>query len=1022
VEREIYELREGDQATVPDADAWVRWLDDHGSFAFQGRNGRLNLLKEQRKAGPGYWYAYRRQSGRVAKRYAGRGSELTWAHLEALALALDGRSETTIVPQPSTEVVNPGGEAGPATTEPLLAPKFQLPRLHSSLVRRGRLLALLDAGRERKLTLLSAPAGFGKTTLVRQWLQHIADSNDPHRPPPRIAWLALDGSDNDPLRFWRYVISACRAFGLQVGAQSLALLEAPITIKSPLDMLLTVFLNELAQIARESILVLEDYHLITAPQIHEAVGLLLDHLPPQLHLIIISRTRPPLPLARLAAAGELAEIEAPELRFSDAETATFLDQATALSLQPREIALVESRLEGWAAGLRLLTLALEGRDTDDIGPILAHVMAGRRGIGEYFVAEVLQHQPEPLQLFLLQTSFLARLTASLCDSVTARSDSRAMLEALEQANLFIEPLDASGLWYRYHALFATAMQGAARRRLGGAAVQGLLERAGRWYEAHGLIAEAIEAAFGADDPRRAADLIELVAGRQFNLERPETHGPPEFYTLQNWLARLPQPLLDERPLLALTLAVTILFTAFLEMQPLSGGVSGEIERLLGQAERGFRAAGETDQLGLLFTFRSLMLRERGEIAAAVRWARVALEALPPAELNWRSMCIGTLAMGEHVAGRLRDASTLFGAALAMCKQVGNQQFGRAATVMLGWCLVEQNKPQRAALLFRQTLAEARAMGDLDDVSNALYGLAEIALYEHDLDAAWAQASEVVEAARHYPHQHYYVHAALILARVEQARGQSKAALARCDAILRRLGVASLPADQQLVARITYEQARIALAAGDLAAVRRWRDTRLTDLELPRAQCDREELLLARLLMVEGDPEAAAQLLEPLLAAAEADGRGRVALELRAALALALAATARPQDARHMLAEVLASARPANAQHVLSAEGEALAPLLRATLPTLNDKRLLAFARTILTHLTPTGEPTATDQLSPQELRVLRLMAAGRSNTEIAAELVVSVNTVKVHVKNIYRKLNVTSRLEAASAARDLGLS
>jgi LuxR family maltose regulon positive regulatory protein len=806
-----------------------------------------------------------------------------------------------------------------------------------------------------------------------------------------------------------------------VGAQSLAPLETPLTIKSPLDMILTVFINELAQISHECILVLEDYHLITAPQIHEAVGLLLDHLPPQLQLIIISRTHPPLPLARLAAAGELTEIEAPELRFSDVETAAFLDQATALPLNPDEIALVETHLEGWVAGLRLLTLALEGRDTDDIGPILTHFIAGRRGIGEYFVAEVLQHQPAPLQLFLLQTSFLGRQTASLCDSVTGRSDSQAMLEALDQANLFIEPLDERGLWYRYHALFATAMQGAARRRLGDAAVRGLLERAGRWYEAHGLIAEAIEAAFGADDPRRVASLIELVAGRQFSLERQFLHGPPEFYTLQNWLARLPQPMLDERPLLNLTLAVAILFTAMLEMQPLLSDVSGEIERLLGRAERGFRAAGETGQLGQVFTFRSLMLRDRGEIAAAVRWAKAALEALPPAELNWRSVCISTLAVGEQVAGRLRGASTLFGEALAMCEQAGNQQFARATTVMLGWGLLEHNEPQRAASLFRQTLAEARAIGDLDDISNALHGLAEIALCEHDLDAAWAQASEVVEAARQYPHQHYYVHAALILACVEQARGQSDAALTRCDALLRGFGVASLPADKQLVARITYEQARIALVAGNLATVRRWRDTRHTDLELPRAQCDREELLVGRLFAAEGEPGAAAQLLEPLLTAAEADGRGRVALELRVPLALAFAAAGRPHDARHMLAAALASARPANAQHVLIAEGEALAPLLRATVPTLNDKSLLAFARTILHSLTPTGEPTATDLLSPQERRVLRLLAAGRTNTEIAANLVVSVNTVKAHVKSIYRKLNVTSRLEAASTARELGL-
>jgi LuxR family maltose regulon positive regulatory protein len=1020
VDRATYELREGSQTSVPDTATWANWLAEHRSFAFQGRHGRLNLLKEQRKAGAGYWYAYRRQGGRVAKRYAGRGSDLTWTSLEALALALGGPGQATGVPQLPASAVDPD-ETGGRTTGPLLAPKLQPPRLHHGLVPRDRLLAQLDAGRDRKLTLLSAPAGFGKTTVLRQWLQHRADSTDPHSPPPRIAWLALDRSDNDPLRFWRYLITACRPFGPEVGTHSLAPLDAPISIKSPLDMILTVFLNELAQLPRACILVLEDYHLITTPQIHDAVGILLDHLPPPLRLVMSSRTQPPLPLARLAAAGDLSEITAPDLRFSGVETAAFLDQATTRPLQPGQIALVESHLEGWVAGLRLLTLALEGRATDDIAPILATLLAGRRGIGEYFVAEVLQHQPVPLQLFLLQTSFLGRLSASLCDSMTGRTDSQTLLETLYDANLFLEPLDERGLWYRYHALFATAMQGTARRRLGAAAVHGLLACAGRWYETHGFTEEAIEMAFGANDPGRAADLIELVAGRQFTLEGPETSGPPEFHTLHTWIARLPSPILEERPLLNLALAVAILFTTIMGMQSLNGGVSSEIEHLFGRAERGFRAAGDTGRLGLVFAFRALMVRERGEIAAAVSWARAALDALPPAELNWRSTCIGTLALGESVAGRQRAASTLFAEAQAICQQTGNRQFARASTILLGWSLVEQNELQRAGPLIRQTLAEARAVGDLDDIANALHVLAEIALCAHDLDAAWVQASEVVDVMGNYPHQHYYVHAVLILARVEQARGHGAAAGARCDALLREFLGASMPADKQLVAQITYEQTRIALAMGDVATVRRWRDTRPTDLEVPRAQHDREELLLARLLMAEGHPAAAAQILESILAAAEADGRERVALELRVLLARAFAATGRPHDARQVLAAALASAWSAHAQGVLIAEGEALAPLLRVTLPTLADPGLRTFTRAMLHQLTPAEESAGTDLLSAQERRVLRLLAAGCTNTAIAADLVVSVNTVKVHVKSIYRKLNVTNRIEAASVARDLGL-
>lgn len=990
-----------------DPESWQRWLEEHRSFAFQGRSGRLNLLKERRKAGAGYWYAYRRHNGRVVKRYAGRGAMLTWAHLEALAQALGAGYEPARSSHAPSALAAPDG-SGTVSAAPLLAPKLQAPRLHSSLIRRERLLARLDAGRRQKLTLLSAAAGAGKTTLVCQWLHHLAALPN----PPRIAWLALDEGDNDPLRFWRYVITACRAFGPEVGAQSLALLEAPITIKSPLDMVLTTLLNELALLSYPSILVFEDYHVITAPQIHDAIGTMLAHLPSSLHLILMSRTRPPLPLARHAAAGELTTIEAADLRFSDDETAAFIAQATAHRLLPHETGLVASSLEGWAAGVRLLTLALERPATGDISTILAHFLTDRRGIGEYFVSEVLQHQPTALQQFLLETSFLVRLTASLCDSVTARTDSQPMLDMLDQANLFLEPLDGAGMWYRYHALFAAAMQAEARRRLGGAAVQRLLERAGRWYEAHGFLPEAIEVSFDINDSWRAADLIEQVARRQFTLDHPAPQSLPEFYTLYHWLVRLPASIRDERPLLNLTLAVAS------TMQPHSE--VSDAEHLLALAEQGFRAADELGQLGLVDTFRSLMARERGNIAAAVRWARTALELLPSTAWNWRSMCIGTLAVGAYGIGRLADAGALFDQALAMSAQVGNRQFARAATVVLGWSVLEQNDPLRAAGLFHQTLADARIMGDLEDTVLALHGLAEIAWCAYDLDTAWALASEIAEATRQNPHQPAAVHAALIMARVEHARGQSAAALARCAALLHGRELAAQPTDRQLAAQIASEQASIALATRDLAAVRRWRDTRPANLELPRMHQDREALLLARLRMAEGDPEAAVQMLEPLLAAAELDGRDRVALELRVLLARACAATGQLHHARHLLTAALASAYHANAQQVLITEGETLTPLLRTTLPAIHDQRLRTFAKTVLHHLTPAQERTTIELLSPQERRVLRLIAAGQSNTAIALDLVVSVNTVKVHVKNIYRKLGVASRLEAVRAAHDLG--
>jgi LuxR family maltose regulon positive regulatory protein len=318
-EQGAYELRNR-EGVAQDGNAWTLWLTRHGSFSFRGQAGKLNLLKEARKGGDGYWYAYRRNGAHTVKRYAGRSAELTFARLEEIAAALAGGDAVpSVVPQTdvSESVVAHTQQTGQpeetfARQAPLLAAKIQPPRLHSALVRRERLLARLQAGRDGKLTLVSGPAGFGKTTLVRQWLAEWTREDQ----ALGVAWLSLEAGDNDPVRFWRYLITACRAFGPQVGEKTLALLETPLAIKSPLEMVPATFLNELALCEREGILVLEDYHAITAPQIHETVAFLIDHVPANLRLLLITRVSPPLPLARLRAAGELTEVEAVDLRFS----------------------------------------------------------------------------------------------------------------------------------------------------------------------------------------------------------------------------------------------------------------------------------------------------------------------------------------------------------------------------------------------------------------------------------------------------------------------------------------------------------------------------------------------------------------------------------------------------------------------------------------------------------------------------------------------------------------------------------
>lgn len=1023
-ETNTYVAHEGGTVRPVVDDGLLLWLERHSSFAFLGHEGRINLLKEARKGGVGYWYAYRRLGKKVAKKYAGRSGEITPARLEEVTRALiNGEENPAFVPQTAgrvTESTNASNNEISSTQEPLLTPKLQPPRLQSSLVNRERLIRMLDAGREGKLTIVNAPAGSGKTTLVRQWLARIAREQN----KPAVAWVTLDRGDSDPIRFWRYVISACREFRAEVGAQSLALLEAPLSLKSPLDMSLATFVNELARLTQDVVLVLEDYHTIETPQVHETVGFLLEHLPPHAHLLIITRTTPPLPLARLRAAGELTEIEAPELRFSRDETDTFLKQSIALTLPPGELAQFESRIEGWAAGLRLLAIALAGRqDAGEIKIVLENFIAGRRGINEYFVSEVFNSQPSAIQRFLLETSFLGSFTASLCDSVTGRSNSQATLEMLEQGNLFVQPLDEEGLWYRYHALFGAAMQAEARRRLSKEAVREILERAGRWYEEHLMTSEAIEAAFAGDNLECAADLIETLVGHNMTFSRPELPRLPEFYTMQRWLTQLPKTMMDARPKLNFTMAMALLFSYMVDMEPPASIAGSEIERLLDKAEKGFQAAGQSDLLGQVFALRALIIRERGDVEGGVRWAEAALEQLSEHELGWRNICLSTIGGGEQVAGHMSKAIELFAQARALCDTPDLRPLYRACGGMMGGAYVEQNELSRAGAIFRDMLAEARAFGDLDDVAHALQGLAQIALCRNELDTAWEYASEVVEVTQQHPHESYHIYSVLIQARVEQARGETESAMARCVAIQAKLEPAIMLMEKQFSAQIEYEQALISVRAGDLNAAQRWRSIRPTDVRMGRIEQDREVALLARLSMSEGDINAAIGMLEPLIEAARAEGRGRVALEMNVLLSLAYVAGGRTQEAQNTIADALEAAQPENALRVFVDEGETAGIVIRSALPQLKSKSVSAFARSVLRAIGSGSDvSTTTDELSEQERRVLRLLAAGRSNLEIAGELIISVNTVKAHVKSIYRKLNVSSRLEAASAARERAIT
>jgi LuxR family maltose regulon positive regulatory protein len=864
------------------------------------------------------------------------------------------------------------------------------------------LIARLGGARDRKLTVVAAPAGSGKTTLVRQWLAEA----------PCVAWVALEPDDSDPIRFWRYVISASHAFDSHIGRESLAQLEQPLPIQSGLRPVLSAFVNELARVERPAVLVLEDYHTIVAEQVHSGLMFVLDHLPAQVHVVLISRGSPPLSLARLRASGDLVEIGGSDLRFSREEATALLEQSSGANLAEADIGRIDTSFEGWAAGLRLLALALQG---DDRRKVVERVLSGtgphRRELADYFLAEVVYTQARGVQDFILRTCFLDRFTAALCEVVTGQPNCADILEHMEQRDLFVESLEGPGEWYRYHALFASAMRLEAHRRLGDASVAEVLRQASSWYVRHDMLTEAIDAAFDAGETAMAVDLLEKLIDQHYTSERQEAPFPPNLHALKRWLPRVPPATLEERPLACFGLATPLFFTPLMQLRPATSLPFEAIEHLLEVAEQGFSARGEAAYLGRVLGFRAMLAQQRGLMDDCGRWSAAALDLLAESDLVWRCICLCGLGSADMHTGHLSGAATRFSQARGLCEPGGLDSFARISSGLHGWALLEQGDVRRAASLFQGMLVAARRHDDIDDIGHALHGLAEIGLWRNELEDARVRAEEVLQVAHEFPYVDFYTHAALVLARVDLALGQPDAALGRCEVLLGDV------TERQLQAEVELQSASIALSTGALARVRSWVDSRPSELGRERSQMDREQLLIARLHLLDGNAASAVGLSKTVLASAVPEGRGRVALEARAVLALACAADDQLQSATSVLVEALGEAEPMAARRVFLGEGPRMAALLRTTLPNVHDPRLASFGRSLL-HTS--AEPA--ESLSAREIEVLRLLAAGRDNAAIADELIISQNTVKAHVKSIYRKLAVNNRAEASAAARELRLT
>ncbi|GHP00526.1 helix-turn-helix transcriptional regulator [Reticulibacter mediterranei] len=966
----------------------------------------------------------------MLKCYAGRSAQLSLERLEDIAAKLS--SEGAVLPPQSqhSQQHTPRAERTASTfaspsLEPLLLPKLQLPRHQPSLLQRDHLLTLLDQGLEYKVTLISVAAGYGKTTLVSHWLTTRSQRSD----FPHAACITFDEGDNDPIRFWRYMIAACQQWQPELGKGALDLLhEHLLPSFKPLDAMLIALLNDVSHLEHPGMLILDNLHVITSPQIAATLSFFLEHLPASLHLVLLVRGDPPFSLARLRARNEVLDISPLSMCFSLEETSAFLAQELSFTLSPRAVHQVYERLEGWPVGLRFLVEMLRwSAHEQEIEHILTAFFGSTEhsisrqalNIHDYFLHEIFHTLSEEMQTFLLHTCMLPRLTASLCDALTKRDDSVHLLTMLRKGDCFLMSLDWEGTWARYHPLFAEAMQQEARRSLGEERIRALAIRASRWYEADGLLPEAIETAFTAAAYHRAARLIARSLEQHQQINEP---GTTEWYRLKRWLERLPEADLEHHPDLCLYAARNLLFHS-LE----APSCKERIHHLLLVAEHHWRETNTTAKLAEVFAFRALLARQEGRILQSVSWATQALAWLPQKAVTWRILALSAVGIGELHNGILVTAREHFLAVLPLNEQQGSPTGARATRSRLSRVSFEMGELRQAAEQLRQIQAEARSVSDHDDIARTQGELAQIFYQWNDLAAAEQAAHEALLLGEQMNIEEVQARASALLAHIEHRHGQTAQAMHRLTAWLaQRQTTASLHTSREVQARLV----RIQLADDDLASVRRWAVSHQNNEErVPRYQRQCEQLLRARFFLARAETITAIELLEQLSTAALRTGHLHFRLEVQVVLALAYAKLRAYEKAREQLVEVLETTRGEGYLRLFLDEGKELALLLRALLPSLHEKALLVYVRQILGAFAQ--ESRSSDEqkvvdtmllpepLSPQEQKVLRLLVAGNSNAEMASALVVSINTIRTHVQSIYRKLGVHNRLAASAVANQL---
>ncbi len=939
--------------------------------------------------------------------------------LQARILAQDpSLSPEPVPPEPlPSEPLPPApGSPGPAV---LLETKFYVPRSRRDLVPRPRLAERLDRGSALKLVLVSAPAGFGKTTLLTEWLAAGPAAPAGER---RAAWLSLDRADNDPVSFWTYVIAALRTVAPGVGDSALTLLQA--AQPPPIETVLTALLNDLGAAAGDIVLVLDDYHGIDASDVQGGMAFLLDHLPPWLHVVIASRADPALPLARWRARGELTEIRASELRFTPDEAAAYLNQMMGLQLTAEDVAALEARTEGWIAALQLAALSMQGRD--DVAGFIAGFAGDDRYVVDYLVEEVLQRQPDRIQAFLLQTSILGRLSGPLCDAVTGQGGGKAMLEALDRGNLFLVPLDDRRRWYRYHQLFADVLQARLLDEQPGQ-VPDLHRRASAWFQRSGEPPVAIGHALAARDFDQAADLIErAIPAMRITRQEAKVHG---------WLKALPDEVVRVRPMLSFAAAGALL----------TGGEPEEVEARLRDAERWLEEAAATGEgslappgemvvadegeyrrlPGAIELYRSALARVRGDVPGTVRHARRTLDLALTEDHGVRAGAAGFLGLAFWTNGDLEAAHPAWAQCAAGLRRSGQIADIFGCAIAMADIRLVQGRLGEAMRTYEQALQRAAEQDGpvLRGTADMYVGMSEVHRERGDLQAATQQLLRSQELGEYngLPQNPYRWRVAM--ARIRQAEGDLGGALDLLNEA-ERLYVGDFFPNVRPVPAL---KARVWIAQGRLGEALGWAHEQglSADDDLSYLR-EFEHITLARMLLArsQGEPvHEVTRLLERLLLAAEGGGRTGHVIEILVLQALALQVPGHIPAALTCLERALTLAEPEGYVRVFVDEGPPMASLLRAA---AKQRIAVSYVRRLLAAAGETEHDSPVKQaliepLSERELEVLRLLGTELDGPAIARELMVSLNTVRTHTKNIYTKLAVTNRRAAVRRAAELDL-